>query len=63
MAIATPCQTSGAEFITEIDSDRVRVEVIVPFDLNLTEAEAEVLEINLHNALELVLAPHFKNRS
>lgn len=59
MAIATPCQTSGAQFHTTIALTSVGVLVRLPFELTLTEEEAEVLEANLHNAMEMVLAPHF----
>jgi len=59
MAIATPCQTDGAIFVTEIKARQIVVGVGLPFDLDLSEAQAETLEANLHNALELVLAPYF----
>ncbi len=61
MAIATPCQTSGAVFTTRIRRDHVLALVQMPegMRLDLTEAQAETLEANLHNALELVLAPYF----
>jgi len=59
MAIATPCQTDGAIFATEIKARQIVVGVGLPFDLDLSEVQAEVLEANLHNALELVLAPYF----
>lgn len=60
MAIATPCQTSGAEFHTYISVDQIRVAVDLPIQLNLNEEDASLLEANLHNVLELVLAPYFK---
>lgn len=62
MALATPCQTSGAQFHVYVGEIGVMVAVDMPIDkkLDLTEAEAKTLEANLHNAVELVLAPHFK---
>lgn len=59
MAIATPCQTSGAQFHTTISQNSVTVQVELPFDLVLTEDRAVMFEANLHNALEMVLTPHF----
>lgn len=58
-ALQTKCQTSGAVFNTEISSDSINVEVKLPFDLELSKDEAKLLEINLHNALELVLSKYF----
>jgi hypothetical protein len=60
MAIATPCQTSGAVFHTSVADNKVSVQIDIPFNLDLTEQEAALLEANIHNAMELVLAPHFK---
>lgn len=62
MAIETTCQTPGAEFATHIRTDGVTVGVALPFDLDLDEEGAALLEANLHNALELVLAPYFTSR-
>jgi hypothetical protein len=62
MALATDCQTPGARFYTEIRPMHVSVTVELPFDLHLTEADARLLEANVHNALELVLAPHFNRQ-
>lgn len=62
MAIATPCQTPGAQFTTHISSAGVMVGVELPIDnqLDLTPEQAQVLEAHLHNAVEQVLAPYFK---
>lgn len=60
MAMSTTCQTSGAQFHTSISSASVEIRVDLPFNLDLTEEQAKILEANLHNVLELVLAPHFK---
>lgn len=59
MAMQTPCQTSGAIFHTEVSERRVSVSVDLPMALELDEAAAELLEANLHNAMELVLARYF----
>jgi ssDNA-binding Zn-finger/Zn-ribbon topoisomerase 1 len=54
----TKCQTPGAIYDTHINDKGVSVKVDLPLDLS--EDEAELLEANLHNAVELVLAPHSK---
>lgn len=59
MAAETPCQTPGAQFHTRITPVRVDVGVDLPAPLDLTEAEAAMLDANLHNAVELVLARYF----
>jgi len=62
MALATPCQTSGSVFKIHTSPKRVVVDVEIPWDntIDLTEDEAKILEANLHNAVELALAPYFK---
>jgi hypothetical protein len=62
MAIKTACQTPGAQFHTKIASKSVEVKVDLPSELKLTKKEAQTLDSNLHNALELVLAPYFIKR-
>ena len=59
-AVRTECQTPDANYNIEISDDKVSVEVELPMDLDLTEDEAKLLESNIHNAMELVLAPYFK---
>jgi len=59
MAIATECQTDGAVYSIHISDERVEAAVRLPFPLNLSKEQAVLLEKNLHNAVELVLAPHF----
>jgi len=56
----TRCLTSGAQFHTKINPSSVSIEVDMPFDLNMSEDESEVLETLLHNAIELVLRPYFE---
>lgn len=63
MAIETECQTPDAKFVTVIRERLVLVGVRTPFPLDLSEGQAEELEANLHNAIELVLKPYFNKRS
>ena len=60
MAVATKCQTSGAQFHTSISDSSIEVRVELPFSLNLSDEEAMLLEANLHNVFELVLKPFFQ---
>jgi hypothetical protein len=59
-AVKTKCQTPDAQFKIKITDDKVSVEVELPMKLDLTEDEAKLLESNIHNAMELVLATYFK---
>lgn len=59
MACRTVCQTPGAQFHTQVSPSSVSCTVDLPHELNLTEAQALVLETNIHNAMELVLARYF----
>jgi len=59
VANKTKCLTSGAVFHTDINKRSVSVKVDLPFDLDVDEKEAEVLENLLHNQLELVLRSYF----
>lgn len=63
MALVTECQTPGANVVTRIhkidDTTVVSVAFDLPFRLELTEEQADQLERNMHNAMELVLAPFF----
>jgi hypothetical protein len=60
MALQTPCQTPGCNYIIDVRQDMVQVTVIAPRSLYLTPEEAKVLESNIHNAMELVLKPYFQ---
>lgn len=60
MAVETPCQTDGANFTTHITNRGLVVIVDFGRFIELNEEEATVLDANIHNALELVLAPYFK---
>ena len=59
MATETKCQTPGAQFHTKVQFNSVEVKVDMPFELKLSEEEATLLESNIHNAMELVLARYF----
>jgi 2'-5' RNA ligase/phage portal protein BeeE len=59
-ALETPCQTSGAQFHTEIRDNKVSISVDLPEEVEIDEEDSELVEANLHNAVELVLAPYFK---
>ena len=59
-AVKTECQTDGAIYQAEISEDTITMTVKLPFALDLDENEAKLLESNIHNAMELVLAPYFK---
>lgn len=61
MAISTQCQTPDAVYHTNVWQDRVSITVDLPHDLGITAKEAQTLETNMHNAMELVLAPYFTN--
>ena len=63
MANATKCLTSGAQFHTNIKSNKVSISVDIPFDLNLDIEEASIIETLMHNALEQILRPYFIKRS
>jgi hypothetical protein len=62
-AVKTECQTPEANYNIEINDTKVSVEVELPMKLDLTEEEAKLLESNIHNVMELVLAPYFKKEN
>lgn len=59
MAVETRCQTPGARFHTAIVGQQITVSIDLPHPLGLTWDQAAMLDDNLHNALELVLARYF----
>ncbi len=59
MAMSTVCQTPGAQFKTHITRKKVVVEVNFGRSIKLGEEEAELLEANLHNVIEAVLAKYY----
>jgi len=62
MALKTKCLTPGAYFDTEIHSDSIKVEVRLPFELEITEEEAILLTSILHNQVEVALRPYFEDK-
>jgi hypothetical protein len=59
MAVTTACQTPGANISTHISPRGVTLHVEFGRWINLDENEAELLESNLHNAVEMVLAKYY----
>lgn len=59
MAVETPCQTHGAVYGIEVTDREVTVTVELPAPLDLAGEQEALLVANLHNALELVLAPYW----
>jgi|HubBroStandDraft_2_1064218.scaffolds.fasta_scaffold173596_5 hypothetical protein len=59
MAVKTPCQTSGAVYGMSVRPSSATVHVDFGRDLSLTQQDVQLLEANLHNAVELALAPFF----
>ena len=62
MAQETRCLTSGAKFHIGVHSKTIDALVELPFKLNLTKGEAEILSRLIHNQLELVLRPYWRTK-
>lgn len=60
MASETKCLTPGAWFHTRVTSSWVSVNVDLGRVIELSSEEAELIEDLIHNQLELVLRPYFK---
>jgi len=60
MAQETKCLTSGAQFHIGIGPRKISATVDLPFSLDVSEEEAEILIRLIHNQLELVLRPYWK---
>ena len=58
-ALKGECQTPDAEYTIKISNNKVTFKVQLPMKLDLTKKEAKLLETNIHNAMEIVLAPYF----
>lgn len=54
------CKTPDAIYSSSISKRNVKMSVKTPFDLDLTDKQANDLEADLHYAVEKVLAPIFK---
>lgn len=59
-AMETPCQTPDVMFNIHIEEKKISIELDLPNELDLDEDSAKLLEANIHNALEMVLAQYFK---
>ena len=59
MALKTDCQISGTVFKTKINPNKINIEIDLPFDLEISEKEAKILEGNIHNVMEIVLKSYF----
>lgn len=59
MAMETPCQTDGAMFSIHVMTTGISARVTFGKNIELTKEQAIILQANIHNALELVLAPYF----
>ena len=62
MALETKCLTPETNFHINIGTKYISIRVVLPFELKVKEEEAEILEKLLHNQVELVLRPYFKER-
>ena len=62
MALETKCLTSGAIFHISIQEQEISATVELPFKLEISEEEATLLEVLVHNQLELVLRTYFENQ-
>jgi len=60
-AVRTECQTPEAQYHITISGNKISVEVDLPMELDINEDAANLLESNIHNAMELVLARYFIN--
>lgn len=63
MAMSTKCQTPDAQFHTHITNRSVSVTVDFGKKIPLNIEESELLEANLHNAIELVLSRYYATQS
>ena len=59
MARSTKCQTPDAHFHISTNPKEILVRVEFGRTIDLNEKEAELLEDNIHNVLELVLARYY----
>lgn len=59
-AEATPCHTPGAQYHTLMHDHQVGETVDLPPTVTLTPEQAALVDTDMHNVLELVLAPYFR---
>jgi hypothetical protein len=60
MAVATQCQTPGAQFHFHVNDDGLSVAVDFGRKISLTGKAAAELEADVHNALELLLNGYYR---
>lgn len=58
-SLKTPCQTPGAVYHITVKSSGIKCKIDFPDSVDLSKDEAELLEKNIHNALEVVLRGYF----
>lgn len=57
------CKTPDAVYTTIINENDISVKVKLPFDIDLTDDQAEKLEADLHYAVEKVLSSFFNKHT
>jgi hypothetical protein len=57
----TKCQTPDVVYNIDISDEKISIILDLPKSLRLDEEEAELLETNIHNSLEIVLSKYFTN--
>lgn len=57
----TKCQTPDVVYNIDISDEKISITLDLPKSLRLDMEEAELLETNIHNSLEIVLAKYFTN--
>lgn len=62
-ALETPCQTPGVEYNINISENKINIEIDLQTSLNIDENEAEILEANIHNSIEVILSKYFKDEN
>jgi len=62
MANSTKCLTNNAWYHIGVSEDGVTAKVDLPFKLDINEEEAKIIEVLIHNQLELVLRSYFESR-
>lgn len=55
----TECQTPDMIYDISINDNNIEIKLELPFTLDIEVKEAELLEKNLHNAIELVMSRYF----
>jgi hypothetical protein len=57
----TKCQTPDVVYNISISDEKISITLDLPKSIQLDEEEAELLESNIHNSLEIVLSKYFTN--